>query len=85
MCKDTIEELASKLGMKIEKDLTHTNRVKLTFQKKLIWPWKEKEVRKLLEVIEKHKSTFILAVTGDTLGVSLAIHDDVIDVKDTDQ
>ena len=81
MCKDAIEELASKLGVKIEKDL-NTDQIKVTFKKKLMWPWKEKEVGKILQVIEKHKSTFILAVTGDTLGVSLAIQDDVTDVKD---
>ena len=80
MCKDTIEELASKLGVKIEKDL-NTDQIKLTFKKKLMWPWKEKEVGKILQVIEKHKSTFILAVTGDTLGVSLAIQDHVDHIK----
>ena len=80
MCIDAIEKLASKLGVKIEKDLD-MNQIKFTFKKKLMWPWREKEVGKILQVIEKHKSTFILAVAGDTLGVSLAIQDDVDHIK----
>ena len=80
-CKNAIEKLASKLGVKIEKDL-NPDQIKVTFKKKLIWPWKEKEVGKILQVIEKHKSTFILAMTGDTLGVSLAIQDDFENIKD---
>ena len=80
MCKNTIEELASKLGVEVGK-YSNTDQVKFTLKKKLMWPWKEKEVGNILQVIEKHKSTFILAVTSDTLGLSLAIQDDIGDMK----
>ena len=79
--QDTIKELASKLGVQIEKDL-NTDQIKFTFKKKLMWPWKEKEVEKLLQVIEKHKSMFILAVTSDTWDVSLDIQDNVENIKE---
>ena len=79
-CEEALEKLATELGVKIERDL-NTNEITFTFKKKLTWPWKEKQIEKILEVIEKQKSTFILAVTGDALGVSLAIHDRVGDIN----
>lgn len=80
-CEEALKQLASKLGIKIEGDL-NTDNIKVNFKKKMMWPWKEKEVGKILAVIEKHKSTFILALTGDTLRLSVAIHDSVMDMKD---
>jgi hypothetical protein len=47
-----------------------------------MWPWKKKEVNKVLETIERHKSTFILAVAGDTLQTTLMTQADVGEIKD---
>src|SRR5204863_6891970 len=41
-CKRAIVELASKLGVEIEEE--DTDRIKVTFKKKLMWPWREKQV-----------------------------------------
>lgn len=80
-CKESIETLAMELGVNIEQDSGATE-IKLNFKKKLMWPWKEKEIGKILAVIEKHKSTFILAITGDILGVTVSMQENVEDIKD---
>jgi len=49
----------------------------------LVWLWKEKEVHKILGVIEKHKATITitLALTGDTRRVALATHKTIAEVS----
>jgi hypothetical protein len=47
----------------------------------LSWPWKRKEVFKLLEIIEKQKSSMILAMEGDTMITMLNIDTIVKDIQ----
>ena len=75
-CRTALEEVATQLGIKLDTDLKPDN-VKVSFQKKATWPWREKDVNKILQTIEKYKTTFILALNGDTLKVILAIQDNV--------
>ena len=60
-------------------------RVQLNLPKRFFWPWKEKEVEKLLEVIERHKATFILALAADTLRATRAIRDGVSEITESVQ
>jgi hypothetical protein len=81
-CKSAMERIAERLGMEKNpksspKDLT------LSFQKKLIWPWKEKEVRKILQSLENFKTIFILALNGETLQVVRAIQDSVGELSES--
>ncbi len=80
MCQDTLKKLGKKLGIEIEGDV-NTDDLKFSFRHKLTWPWKEKGVSKILGIIDQHKSTFILALAGDNLAVSLAIEDAVRNVS----
>jgi ankyrin repeat domain-containing protein 50 len=80
-CCGAIESLAQKLGVNVDRN-TDTEKLKFTFTKVIMWPWKEKEVNKVLETIERHKSTFILAVAGDTLQTTLMTQSDVGEIKD---
>ena len=72
--------LARELGVDIEVDMDQ-QLFKFSFVKRLRWPWKEKEVDKVLGTIEKHKATLILAVAGDTLQTALITQADVGEVK----
>ena len=80
-CCGAIDRLAQKLGVNVDRN-TDTEKLKFTFTKRIMWPWKEKEVNKVLETIERHKSTFILAVAGDTLQTTLMTQADVGEIKD---
>jgi hypothetical protein len=80
-CCGAIDTLAQKLGVNVDRN-TDTEKLKFTFTKRIMWPWKEKEVNKVLETIERHKSTFILAVAGDTLQTTLMTQADVGEIKD---
>jgi hypothetical protein len=71
--------LAQKLGVDIERDKGQ-GEFKFNFKRRMLWPWKEKEVNKILDTIEKHKATFSLAVSGDTLQTVLMIQADVGEV-----
>lgn len=55
--------------------------MKFSFKKRAMWPSKRKEVNKVLEAIEKHQTTFILAVAGDTLRTTLMTQADVGEIK----
>ena len=79
-CKDALQKLAKKLGVDDAAGVEEGN-VVVELGKKLVWPWKEKEVGKILEIIEKHKANFILALSGDTLRVSLTIEDGVAELS----
>jgi hypothetical protein len=80
-CCGAIDSLAQKLGVNVDRN-TETEKLKFTFTKRIMWPWKKKEVNKVLETIERHKSTFILAVAGDTLQTTLMTQADVGEIKD---
>jgi hypothetical protein len=83
MCEAALQEIATKLGVKTLGMNSGPDRVTVSFPKTLKWPWKEKEVRKILEKIEKHKTTFILAFTADTSQAALAIKDGVTEVSES--
>jgi hypothetical protein len=80
-CCGAIDSLARKLGVEIDGQ-TKTERMKFSFVKRATWPRKEKEVTKVLDVIERHKVTFILAVASDTLQATLMTQADMGEIKD---
>jgi hypothetical protein len=80
-CCVAIDSLARKLGVNVERD-TDMEKLKFRFTKRILWPWKEKVVNKVLETIARHKSTFILAVAGDTLQTTLMTQADMGEIKD---
>jgi ankyrin repeat domain-containing protein 50 len=80
-CDEALKELAKKLRVEDTAKLNETA-VKVRFKEKLLWPWKEKQVNKILNLIEKYKSSFMVALTGDTLQLSRSIRDDVDVIKD---
>jgi ankyrin repeat domain-containing protein 50 len=67
-CKADLVKLETRLNIKIDRSIPKRAR--------LMWPFK-KEVEGILQGIEKHKTTFILTLSGDILQTSLAIKDDV--------
>ena len=75
-CGDAMKDMLTILGISVEKSID-PDELKVPFKKKLVWPWREKGVIKILEVLEKHKATFILALAGDTFQVSVSIKDSV--------
>ena len=81
-CESTLHKLAAKLQLSLSVD---SDKVKVGLRKRLIWPWKENEVGKLLAAIEKHKTIFILALAGDALRVTRAIEDGVSGVTQSIQ
>jgi len=81
-CQTTLEIIAKKLGATSTTGSTLTA-PKVGLTKKLTWPWKEKELTKMLDVIEKQKTMFILALGGDTLETMLSIQDTVEYVRNT--
>lgn len=68
-CKADLLKLETRLCIKIDRSLSNRAR--------LMWPFKKKEIDEILQGVEKHKTTFILALSGDILQTSLAIKDDV--------
>lgn len=81
-CKLTLEKIAQQLGIEAGPSVDLEN-IKVGLSKRLVWPWKGREVGKLLEVIERHKTIFILALSGDTLPMTLAIKDGVTEVMES--
>lgn len=66
MCKVSLQELGTKLGIDFDTTL-NSSHVTIGFTGKLIWPFKERGVQKILDTLERHKATFNLALTGDIL------------------
>jgi hypothetical protein len=79
-CEAAVQEVAKELGIKFGTDLKPEN-VKISLQNKASWPWKEKGVGKILQNIEKFKTTFILAINGDTVQLLRAVQECVTDVS----
>ena len=75
-CGAALKEVATQLGITFNTDLKPDN-FQVSFQKKATWPWREKDISKIHQTIEKYKTTFILAMNGETLKVILAIQDSV--------
>jgi hypothetical protein len=69
--KTSLEEIGRKVGQ----HKTSSSGIE-TFAKSLPWPFKEREVEKLLGVIERQKSLLLLAFDKDNAALSKAIHDD---------
>src|SRR5579859_3464676 len=83
-CETALQEIAKELGITFDAELNPEN-VKVSFQKKASWPWKEKSVSKILQTMEKYKTTFILAINGDTLQLLRAVQECVNDVSESVQ
>jgi hypothetical protein len=79
-CETALQEIAKELGMTFDADV-NTENAKVGFRKKASWPWKEKGVSKILQTIEKYKTTFILAINGDTLQLLRAVQECVHNVS----
>ena len=79
-CESVLKDVSEQLGVEICTDLDPET-VKVGFKKKATWPWKEKDVGKILQSLEKFKTIFILALSGETLQVVRAIQDGVKDVS----
>lgn len=75
-CRSVLRELEAKLR-------PVTSRGKLS--RALIWPLKAKETRKMLEVIEGYKSTFILALAGDHTRLITRVRDHLSEIRQTVQ
>jgi len=74
-CQSALQSISTKLALPAN--------VNVSLVKQLTWPWKEKEVGKVLSVIEKQKTIFILALGADTLEAVLSIQDAVEGVQNT--
>jgi Cdc6-like AAA superfamily ATPase len=81
-CQEALQSIEKKLRINPTVKLNLAD-VKVGLVKHLTWPWKEKEVEKILGVIEKQKTIFILALSGDTLETVLSIQDTVEGVRNT--
>jgi hypothetical protein len=81
-CQSELQSIANKLHVNPAMNFNLAD-VKVSIPRQLTWPWKEKEVEKILAVIEKQKTVFILALGGDTLEAVLSIQDTVEGVRNT--
>jgi hypothetical protein len=81
-CQSKLQSVANKLHVNPAMNFNLAD-VKVSIPRQLTWPWKEKEVEKILAVIEKQKTIFILALGGDTLQAVLSIQDTVEGVRNT--
>ena len=81
-CQSELQTIANRLHVNPTINFNLAE-VKVSLLRQLTWPWKEKEVEKILAVIEKQKTIFILAVGGDTLQAVLSIQDAVEGVRNT--
>jgi Cdc6-like AAA superfamily ATPase len=81
-CQEALQSIERKLCVNPTVNLNFAD-VKVGLVKHLTWPWKEKEVEKILGVIEKQKTIFILALSGDTLETVLSIQDTAEGVRNT--
>ena len=80
-CHEVMGDVAKQLGIDLATD--STDNIKINFKKKATWPWKEKDITKLLQSLEKFKTIFILALNGETLKVVCAIQEGVKDVTES--
>jgi hypothetical protein len=83
-CEEAMRDVAQRLGIELSSELD-AGTLKISRKKKATWPWKEKEVAKILQSIEKFKTIFILALNGETLQVVRAIQDSVKEVSESIQ
>lgn len=84
MCQAALENLGSKLGIKVEKN---SGRVDITVNlpNKLKWPWQRADIEKILQIIKSHMTMFILVLSGNTLRTTLQIEDSVAQISTSPQ
>jgi NACHT domain len=80
-CRGAMNDIAIQLGIDLEN--IPQEDVKITIKRKATWPWKEKEVAKMVQSLEAFQTIFILALNGDTYKVICAIQDSVKDVAES--
>jgi hypothetical protein len=80
-CYGVLDSLARTLGVQATEGVKGTEELKFNFQKRLTWPWKQKELDRVLGMIERHKEMFILAVAGNTLQGTQRIQADVQEIQ----
>jgi ankyrin repeat domain-containing protein 50 len=83
-CEEAMRDVAQRLGIELDNEFD-PGTLKISLKKKATWTWKEKEVAKTLQCIEKFKTIFILALNGETLKVVRAIQDSVKEVSESIQ
>ena len=59
--------------------------VNIHFKKKVTCPWKEKEIVKILQSIEKFKTLFNLVLSDETLQVVRVVQENVKDISESIQ
>jgi hypothetical protein len=79
-CQLALQSIVSQLGMNPTMNFNLAD-FKVNLVQQLTWPWKGKEVDKILSVIEKQKTIFIPALSGDTLQAALSIQETVEGVR----
>jgi hypothetical protein len=83
-CDDALRELGKGLGMSIEEP-AKCSQVKIGFRMKARWPFKSRDLEKILVRIEAHKTTFILAVSSNSLRTTRAIESTVTEISESIQ
>jgi hypothetical protein len=70
LCRHTLEEVKRKLQSK-----QHFGSLTA-----IAWPWTSEEIGEILDSLEKHKTSIIIALQGDTVKSALQIQDKVNDI-----
>jgi uncharacterized protein YukE len=83
-CDEALQELGNRLGISMDQ-MTNTNPVKPSFRMKVRWPFKSKEIDKILKKIESHRATFILSVSANTLRTTRAVDSTVMEISESIQ
>ena len=77
LCNIALHRLAKKLEITDKQISTETQRI-VEIQKRFLWPWKQTEVAKDLEEIERYKTTLILIMAGENIAANLSIQETVV-------
>jgi ankyrin repeat domain-containing protein 50 len=83
-CDEALQELGRGLGIPTQ-EMTNTNPINPSFRTKMRWPFKSKDVDKILKKIENHRATFILAVSENTLRTVRAVNSTVTEISESIQ
>jgi Fungal N-terminal domain of STAND proteins/NACHT domain len=79
-CENELTKLGTKIGITFDTTAPKRKAV-VSFTRKLKWPWTKRGVDPILQLLETYKSTFITALSSDTLRTSLAIEDQIRDIS----
>jgi hypothetical protein len=77
-CQADLEAVSVKLGVDNGAPLQGWKKARMA----LVWPFKEKDVEKLLQSVQKAKSTMQLALAADQTAMTLEIHEKVSHLTD---